>query len=110
VGNKTKKLRRVRHIVWLAAALLLALRGLSLAAHTGPLSIDLLLRDAVELSTENMPTQLALRLVGRINRYRLWLVFDVALALYLFTRRAWRDGGLIIVGALSTEAATAVLS
>jgi membrane-associated phospholipid phosphatase len=109
VGDETKELRRVRHIVSLAAALLLALVGLSLAAHAGPLSIDLLLRDAVELSTENMPTQLALRLVGRINRYRLWLVFDVALALFLLTRSAWRAGGLVIAGALFTEMATATL-
>jgi len=109
VGNETKELRRVRHIVWLAAALLLALVGLSLAAHVGPLSIDLLLRDAVAPATENTPIQLALRLVGRINRYRLWLVFDVALALYLFTRRAWRAGGLVIAGALFTEMATATL-
>jgi membrane-associated phospholipid phosphatase len=109
VGNETKELRRVRHIIWLAAALLLALVGLSLAAHASPLSIDLLLRDAVALATENTPTQLALRLIGRINRYRLWLVFDVALALFLLTRSAWRAGGLVIAGALFTETATATL-
>ena len=109
VGNETKDLRRVRHIAWLAAALLLALLGLSLAAHADTLSIDLLLQDAAAPATENTPIQLALRLVGRINRYRLWLVFDVALALFLLTRSAWRAGGLVIAGALFTEMATATL-
>jgi len=109
VCEETKETLRVRRIAWLATGLLLALLILSATAHAGPLSIDLLLRDAADFSAENTPTQLALRLIGRINRYRLWLVLDVALALFLLARRAWRAGGLVIVGALSTEVATAVL-
>jgi membrane-associated phospholipid phosphatase len=109
VNEKIKESQRVRRIVWPAIGLLLVLLGLCVAVHAGPLSIDLFLRDALALPTENTPMQLALRLIGRINRYRLWLVFDVALALYLLTRRAWQAGGLVIVGALSTEVSTAAL-
>jgi membrane-associated phospholipid phosphatase len=109
VDDKTKEPQRVRRIAWLAIGLLLVLLGLCVAVHAGPLSIDLFLRDAVALPTENIPIQLALRFIGRINRYRLWLVFDVALALYLLTRRNWQAGGLIIMSALSTEVSTAAL-
>lgn len=108
-SDETSESRRIKGSAWLAIAFLIALLALSVAAHAGPLPIHLSLRDAADFSTGNAPMQLALRIIGRFNRYRLWLVLDAALAFYLLTRRAWRAGGVVVVGALTTEVATALL-
>src|SRR5215470_12854961 len=67
--------RRMNGAIWLAITLLIALLALCAVAyavaHAGPLPVDLSLRDAVNVSTGNAPMQLALRIIGRFNRYRL---------------------------------------
>ena len=101
--------RSILYIAFVLSGLLMALVLLGVIARLGPLPGEESLRAAMDRVTDSTPLVLVVTYIGRVDRLRLWLLFDLAIAFSLFWQGARRASAVVLAGAALTEALTATL-
>lgn len=98
-----------RGVTRLLVALFTVLLILGVVVHSSPLPGESALREAMDEVTDNSAILLVVQAINLVDRYRLWFVLDLAIAVVFLRQKASRAAIAVIGGALAIEAMTALL-